>query len=74
MFVGDDRTDLDGFRVIDALRSGERVLETAAEAPIRFVKVAVGSDEAPAELLEEADVVLEDQSRVEATLAALVGA
>ncbi|MCB0880258.1 MAG: trehalose-phosphatase [Thermoleophilia bacterium] len=74
VFVGDDRTDLDGFRVIDALRSGERVLETAAEAPIRFVKVAVGSDEAPAELLEEADVVLEDQSRVEATLAALVGA
>lgn len=72
VFVGDDLTDLDAFRTIDQLRSGERTLERAGEAPLRFVKVAVDSHEAPPALIEAADVVLADQSQVEHLLAALV--
>ncbi len=52
--MGDDRTDLDAFAAIDELRAGEQALESAAEAPLRFVKVAVASDEAPPELIERA--------------------
>lgn len=73
VFVGDDLTDLDAFRTIDQLRSGERTPETAGEAPLRFVKVAVDSHEAPSALIDAADVVLDDQSQVEQLLAALVG-
>lgn len=72
VFIGDDVTDLDAFRTIDELRAGERTVETAAAAPLRFVKVAVGSDEAPTALIDEADVVLDDQSQVQSVLAALV--
>ncbi len=72
VFVGDDLTDLDAFHAIDALRSGERALETAATTPLRFVKVAVGGDEAPAALVQAADVVLDDQAAVAPLLASLV--
>jgi trehalose 6-phosphate phosphatase len=74
VFVGDDLTDLDAFTAIDELRAAEQAPATAAEAPLRFVKVAVGGEEAPPALVAAADVVLDDQSRVEPLLAALVGA
>ena len=45
LFAGDDTTDLDAFRSVDALEVG--------------VKVAVASTEAPAELLARADVVVD---------------
>jgi trehalose 6-phosphate phosphatase len=64
VFLGDDVTDVDAFRTIDELR--------AADSPLRFVKVAVDSHEAPAALIEGADVVLDDQSQVEAVLAQLI--
>ena len=73
VFVGDDRTDLDAFAAIDELRAAERAPSTAGEASMRFVKVAVGSDEAPAELIAGADVVLPGQESVEGLLAALLG-
>ena len=44
MFAGDDLTDLDGFRAMDALPLG--------------VKIAVASPEAPTQLTAEADVVV----------------
>lgn len=48
MFIGDDRVDLPGFDALDELeREG-----------IHAVRVAVDSAEAPAELLERADLVL----------------
>jgi trehalose 6-phosphate phosphatase len=73
VFIGDDRTDIDGFRAMDELRGGETALATAADAPLRFVKVAVGGDEAPADLVALADVVLPDQDAVAPLLAALLG-
>ena len=44
LYAGDDTTDLDGFRALDGLELG--------------VRVAVSSDEAPAELVSAADVVV----------------
>jgi trehalose 6-phosphate phosphatase len=44
LFAGDDTTDLDAFRALDELEVG--------------VKVAVGSDESPPDLLERADLVV----------------
>lgn len=73
-FVGDDLTDLDGFRAIDELRAAEPTPATAAEAPLRYVKVAIGGDEAPPALVEAADVVLAGQDSVEGFLTALLGA
>lgn len=52
VYVGDDHTDIDAFRGIERI-----------DAP--GVRVAVASDEAPAELLELADLVLPDQGAVE---------
>jgi trehalose 6-phosphate phosphatase len=72
VFVGDDLTDLDGFRAIDELRGGERAVETAGSEPLRFVKVAVGGDEAPAALVAAADVVLDSQHDVEPLLRTLL--
>ena len=48
-FAGDDVVDLPGFDALDAL--GERGVAT--------LRIAVSSDEAPAELLERADVVVD---------------
>jgi trehalose 6-phosphate phosphatase len=47
-FVGDDRVDLPGFDALDILR----------DEGAYTLRVAVSSDEAPAELLQRADVVL----------------
>lgn len=65
IFVGDDLTDLDGFRGLDAAR--------AANPALRTVKVAVGGHEAPARLVEAADVVLDGEADVPQLLAALLG-
>ena len=72
VYVGDDLTDLDAFLAIDALRADEVAPTTAGEAPLRFVKVAVGGDEAPAALVASADVVLPGEAHVEPMLAALI--
>ncbi len=47
-FVGDDRVDLPGFDALDLLR----------DEGVFTLRVAVGSNEAPAELLERADIVV----------------
>lgn len=49
LFAGDDVVDLPGFDALDELRT----------AGVRTLRVAVSSDEAPAELIERADVVVE---------------
>jgi trehalose 6-phosphate phosphatase len=49
MFVGDDRVDIPAFEALD---------ELAAEG-VTTVRVAVDSSEAPAELLEKADIVVD---------------
>jgi trehalose 6-phosphate phosphatase len=51
LFAGDDRGDLSAFDALDAL-SAERTIEHS-------VRVGVRSDEAPPEILERADVVVE---------------
>ena len=53
LYAGDDRTDLDGFAVVN-------------------VKVAVRSDETPAELLEAANVVVDGTDGLVALLASLL--
>jgi trehalose 6-phosphate phosphatase len=72
VYVGDDLTDLDAFLAIDELRAGEPEPAVTAEAPLRFVKVAVGGDEAPSALVAAADVVLPGEASVEPLLAALI--
>jgi trehalose 6-phosphate phosphatase len=59
LYAGDDRTDVDAFRALRSL--GERELEHAA-------CVAVVSAEAPPELAEEADLVVEGTDGVLALL------
>ena len=49
MFVGDDRVDLPGFDALDRL----------SEEGLKTLRVAVSSAEAPPELLERADIVVE---------------
>ncbi len=73
VYVGDDLTDLDAFRAIDDMRAGEVAPAAAAEAPLRFVKVAIGGEEAPAPLVDSADVVLDGEAAVEPLLRALIG-
>lgn len=51
VFGGDDVTDLDGFAALDALVA-DGTLDTA-------VKVGVRSDEGPAEIVEQADIVVD---------------
>lgn len=50
MFIGDDRVDLPGFDALDVL----------ADEGVTTVRVAVNSDEVPPELIERADVVVDD--------------
>jgi trehalose 6-phosphate phosphatase len=64
LYVGDDSTDIDAFR---ALRS--RVDEGALELA---VCVAVGSEEAPAGLAEQADLTIDGQGGVRGLLEALL--
>jgi trehalose 6-phosphate phosphatase len=64
LYVGDDTTDLDAFRGLRSLVQAGR-LECA-------VCVAVSSDEAPPELLAEADLAIEGPDGVRALLEALL--
>lgn len=50
MFIGDDRVDLPGYDALDLL----------AEEGVTTLRVAVDSTEVPPELIERADVVVED--------------
>lgn len=61
-FVGDDRGDLPAFDALGRL----------AARGVHTLRVAVASDEAPAELLDRADVVLDGPSAVVAFLRALL--
>jgi trehalose 6-phosphate phosphatase len=60
--VGDDRVDLPGFDALD---------ELAAEG-LATLRVAVRSHEAPPELLERADLIIEGPSEVVAWMRTLV--
>jgi trehalose 6-phosphate phosphatase len=64
LYAGDDRTDLDAFRELRSMVSSG-TLRSA-------VCVAVASDEAPAELVEQADLVVDGPNEVRALLAALL--
>jgi trehalose 6-phosphate phosphatase len=64
LYVGDDATDLDAFR-------GLRKLVQAGTLA-RAVCVAVSSDEAPPELLDEADLAIEGPDGVRSLLQALL--
>jgi trehalose 6-phosphate phosphatase len=50
LYAGDDTTDVDAFRALDGLELG--------------IRVAVSSDEAPSELLDAADVVVDSPSEL----------
>lgn len=50
MFIGDDRVDLPGFDALDVL----------ADEGVSTLRVAVNSNEVPPELIERADVVVDD--------------
>jgi trehalose 6-phosphate phosphatase len=63
LYAGDDRTDLDAFRALDRLRD-------AGELGC-IVRVGVRSQEGPAELLQESDVVAPDAESVPDLLEAL---
>jgi trehalose 6-phosphate phosphatase len=64
MYVGDDLTDLDAFRQLRSM--------VASGALSAALCVAVSSDEAPAELVAEADVVIDGPNEVRGLLAALL--
>lgn len=65
LYAGDDRTDLDAFRALARMRdAGE--LE-------RIVRVGVRSEEGPAEIADEADVVAPSAADVPDLLEALAG-
>ena len=57
LYAGDDTTDIDAFRALDGLELG--------------VRVAVSSDEAPSELVEAADIVVESPPELLELLARL---
>lgn len=62
LYAGDDRVDLPAFDALDTLE----------EEGVTAVRVAVTSDEAPTELLERADIVVEGPSALVALLAGLL--
>jgi trehalose-phosphatase len=64
VYVGDDLTDLDGFRGLDAAQ--------AAHPGLRTIKVAVGGEEAPPALVAAADVVIDGEDAVAPLLEALL--
>jgi trehalose 6-phosphate phosphatase len=64
LYVGDDRTDLDAFRELRSMVSSG----TLGSA----VCVAVASEEAPPELIEQADLVVDGPNEVRGLLAALL--
>jgi trehalose 6-phosphate phosphatase len=64
LYAGDDATDLDAFRGLEELVASG-LLETA-------VRVGVGSDEGPSEIIAAADVVVEGPAGVHSMLEALL--
>jgi trehalose 6-phosphate phosphatase len=64
LYVGDDTTDLDAFRALDQLVEEKKL--------VCAVKVGVRSDEGPAEISDDADVVVEGTTGVRELLAMLV--
>jgi trehalose 6-phosphate phosphatase len=64
VYVGDDRTDLDAFRMLDQLVEDGRVASA--------VKVGVASDEGPSEVTSEADFVVDGTNGVRDLLGLLV--
>jgi trehalose 6-phosphate phosphatase len=65
LFVGDDTTDLDAFRELEALRE-EGILSEA-------LRVGVKSEEGPPRIVSEADLVVDGVEGVEQVLRALLG-
>lgn len=63
LYAGDDATDLDAFRALAAMRDEGRLS--------RIVRVGVSSDEGPAAIVDEADVVVDGPQGVTELLAAL---
>jgi trehalose 6-phosphate phosphatase len=64
VYVGDDSTDIDAFLALHAL---------LADGSLGFVMcVAVGSEETPPELAEQADLIIDGQSGVRGLLEALL--
>ena len=61
-YLGDDTSDLPGFRALDSLR---------ASSGLHAVKIAVLGAEAPAQMLEEADLVLDGPGAAAGFLEAL---
>ena len=57
LYAGDDTTDLDAFRALDGLELG--------------IRIAVSSDEAPSELVEAADIVVDSPAELLSLLARL---
>lgn len=64
LFMGDDTTDLDAFRELEALRE-EGVLS-------QILRIGVKSEEGPPEIVSEADLVVEGPEGVEEVLRSLL--
>ena len=64
LFIGDDITDLDAFRELEALRE-EGVLS-------QILRIGVKSEEGPPEIVSEADLVVEGTEGVEEVLRSLL--
>ena len=64
LFIGDDTTDLDAFRELEALRE-EGVLS-------EILRIGVKSEEGPPEIVSEADLVVEGTEGVEEVLRSLL--
>jgi trehalose 6-phosphate phosphatase len=64
LYAGDDRTDLDAFRTLDRMRQ-----DGALQSVLR---VGVASDEAPSEITDEADLVVDGPAGVRELLGLLV--
>jgi len=65
MYVGDDTTDVDAFRALGQLEDQGRLA--------RAIRVGVRSDEAPAEITSEADIVVDGTAGVRELLTVLLG-
>ena len=64
LYAGDDVTDLDAFRTLDEL--------AAAGELAQAVRVGVSSEDGPAEIAAQADVVVDGTDGVKELLAALI--
>ena len=63
LFIGDDTTDLDAFRELEALREEGMLVET--------LRVGVKSDEVPLEITSESDLIVDGVEGVEEVLRVL---